>query len=208
MSGSKTLVLSSAKRSTSARYAAKLIASFLLANVRSLLGRRSSSPNCVPAALLSYAAQASKMQVCTIARARATIGGPMRESRTPCNAAAFHRTTTLSLALVWPSTPSGQIRTARVSKHRKYMGSLDADVDGRGILAAIGILPPAIVDHRICANHLFSLPIKSTRRAGYRVPLAVTPIDSLSPAYLKKTPFLSRPRSEKMFTEVVPGSET
>src|SRR6266446_1246461 len=80
----------------------------------------------------------------------------MRESRTPCNAAAFHRTTTLSLALVWPSTPSGQIRTARVSKHRKYMGRLDVNVDGRGILAAIGILPPAILDHRIYANHLFS----------------------------------------------------
>src|SRR5712691_8674486 len=137
MSGSKTLALSSAKRSTSARYAAKLIASFLLANVRSLLGRRSSSPNCVPAALLSYAAQASKMQVCTIARARATIGGPMRESRTPCNAAAFHRTTTLSLPLDCPSTPAGQRRMATISKYRKYKGSLDVEADGRGILAAI-----------------------------------------------------------------------
>src|SRR5713101_55635 len=85
----------------------------------------------------------------------------MRESRTPCNAAAFHRTTTLSLALVWPSTPSGQIRTARVSKHRKYMGRLDVNVDGRGILATIGILPPAILDHRIYANHLFSPRIDS-----------------------------------------------
>src|SRR5216684_8360474 len=140
MSGSKTLALSSAKRSTSARYAAKLIASFLLANVRSLLGRRSSSPNCVPAALLSYAAQASKMQVCTIARARATIGGPMRESRTPCNAAASHSTTTLSLALDWPITPTGQIRTAIVSKYRKYVGSLNVDMYGRGILAAIEML--------------------------------------------------------------------
>src|SRR6266403_4678196 len=101
------------------------------------------------------------MQVCTTARARATIGGPMRESRTPCNAAAFHRTTTLSLALVWPSTPSGQIRTARVSKHRKYMGRLDVNVDGRDILAAIGMLPPAILDHQIYANYLFSPRIDS-----------------------------------------------
>jgi signal transduction histidine kinase len=46
------------------------------------------------------------------------------------------------------------------------------------------------------------------RTIGYRVPLAVTLIDLLSLAYLKKTPFRSRPRSEKMFTEVVPGSET
>src|SRR6266852_1586727 len=168
MSGSKTLALSSAKRSTSARYAAKLIASFLLANVRSLLGRRSSSPNCVPAALLSYAAQASKMQVCTIARARATIGGPMRESRTPCNAAAFHRTTTLSLALVWPSTPSGQIRTARVSKHRKYTGRLDVDVNGRDILAAIGMLPPAILDHQIYRITYSRRGLIAPRRAGYR----------------------------------------
>jgi signal transduction histidine kinase len=50
--------------------------------------------------------------------------------------------------------------------------------------------------------------LKAPRRAGYRVPLAVTLIDLLSLAYLKKTPFRSRPRSEKMFTEVVPGSET
>jgi hypothetical protein len=36
------------------------------------------------------------MQVWMIASARATIGGPSRESRTPCSAAAFHRSTTLS----------------------------------------------------------------------------------------------------------------
>src|SRR5216683_1457277 len=179
MSGSKTLALSSAKRSTSARYAAKLIASFLLDNVRSLLGRRSSPPNCVPTALLSYAAHASKMQVCTIAKARATIGGPMRESRTPCNAATFHCTTTLSLSLDWPNTPTGQIRTATVSKHRKYTGSLDVDVNGRGILAAIGTPPPTIVDHRIYSNHPFSLRIDSAtasrtsvlaRRESYLAP--------------------------------------
>src|SRR5215475_6157616 len=36
------------------------------------------------------------MQVCTMASARATIGGPRRESRTPSRAAAFQLTTTLS----------------------------------------------------------------------------------------------------------------
>ncbi len=41
------------------------------------------------------------------------------------------------------------------------MERLDVNVDGRGILAAIGILPPAIVNHRIYANHLFSLRIDS-----------------------------------------------
>src|SRR5713226_10440871 len=34
------------------------------------------------------------MQLWTINRARATIGGPSLESRTPCNAALFHWTTT------------------------------------------------------------------------------------------------------------------
>src|SRR5438445_3418769 len=122
------------------------MASFLLANVRSVLGRRRSSPNCVPSAFLSYAAQASNMQVCAIARARATIGGPMRESRTPCNAAASHRTTTLSLTLDWPITPGGQITTATASKHRKYIGSLNVGMDGRAILAAIGTLLGLLVD--------------------------------------------------------------
>src|SRR5713226_3867101 len=176
MSGSKTLALSSAKRSTSARYAAKLIASFLLANVRSLLGRRSSSPNCVPAALLSYAAQASKMQVCTIARARATIGGPMRESRTPCNAATFHRTTTLSVPLDWPSAPVGQVKTAKANKHQEYKGNLHVDVDGAGILAVIGTLPPAIVGTRIHANPVLAAVRESQGEQDRRSSLAVKSI--------------------------------
>src|SRR2546421_5032826 len=37
------------------------------------------------------------MQVWAIARARATIGGPSLESRTPCRNAAFHVIATLSL---------------------------------------------------------------------------------------------------------------
>src|SRR6266550_64629 len=93
------------------------------------------------------------MQVCTIARALATIGGPMRESRTPCNAAAFHRTTTVSLALDWPRAPVGQIRIAKASKHQKYTRRLHVDADGTGILATIGTLPPAIVGARIYANY-------------------------------------------------------
>src|SRR5229473_5254371 len=134
MSGSKTLALSSAKRSTSARYAAKLIASFLLANVRSLLGWRSFSPNCVPTALLSYATHASKMQVCTIARARATIGGPMRESRTPCNAATFHCTTTVSLAAALPAVVIWNIRIPIASRNQKRATLADegkfSDIEG------------------------------------------------------------------------------
>src|SRR5258708_20422736 len=79
----------------------------------------------------------------------------MRESRTPCNAATFHCTTTLSLSLDWPNTPTGQIRTATVSRHRKYTRSLALDVNGRAIPTAIGILPPAILAHRIYPHHLF-----------------------------------------------------
>ena len=84
------MALSQAKSSTAARYAAKLIASLLLACVR-IAGRvRRPPPNCVPVAFRSYAAQASYMQVWTIANARATMGGPRVPSRTPCNAAWFH----------------------------------------------------------------------------------------------------------------------
>src|SRR5713226_1699561 len=119
------------------------------------------------------------MQVCTIARARATIGGPMRESRTPCNAATFHCTTTLSLALAWPIAPIGQIRTATISKDRKNKGSLDVDVDGRRMLAAIVILPPAIVGTRIHANYYTSCSLTAPRRAGYRLRLAAEVILSV-----------------------------
>src|SRR3989442_12265419 len=110
------------------------------------------------------------MQVCTTARARATIGGPMRESRTPCNAAAFHRTTRVSLVLDWPNTATGQIRAATVSKNRRYKGRLHFDVDDTGILAAIETLPPAIVEHRIYANHLFSVRIDTATASRGPVP--------------------------------------
>ena len=44
----------------------------------------------------SYAAHASYMQVCTMASARATIGGPSVERRTASSATLFHSSTTFS----------------------------------------------------------------------------------------------------------------
>src|SRR5258708_34538211 len=102
------------------------------------------------------------MQVCPIARAPSTIGGPMRESRTPCNAATFHCTTTLSLALAWPITPIGQIRAATISKDRKNKGSLDVDVNDANILAAIETLPPAIVDPRSNGTRIYTPTLAAT----------------------------------------------
>src|SRR5216683_5625274 len=116
------------------------------------------------------------MQVCAIARARATIGGPMRESRTPCNAATFHCSTTLSLALAWPITPTGQIRTTTIIKDRNNKGSLDADVEDRCVLGAIGRFPPAVVDDLIDTNHLLSQRIDSATASRASVSLAVTVI--------------------------------
>src|SRR5262249_7665550 len=52
----------------------------------------------VPIATLSYAAQASYMHVCAIARARATIGGPSVLSRTSANAVAFQSLTMVARA--------------------------------------------------------------------------------------------------------------
>src|SRR2546425_5526945 len=87
------------KRSTNAWLAAKLTASFLLASVRSTAGRRNDPPRRVPTAWSSYAAQASYIAVCTMARARATIGGPGFVTRIACSAALSHCSTTLSEAL-------------------------------------------------------------------------------------------------------------
>jgi hypothetical protein len=78
----------------SARYAAKLIASDLLFAVRSAGGRRRESPSSVRTAFRSYAAHASNMHVCAMDKARAIIGGPIVDSRVPCNRASFHWTTT------------------------------------------------------------------------------------------------------------------
>jgi len=70
------------------------------------------------------------------------------------------------------------------------MESFDVDVDGRGMLAAIEILTPAILKPGICANRLFSLGNESTtasrvsssaRRDAYRFALARLPKeDSIS----------------------------
>src|ERR1700731_1968643 len=62
----------------------------LFGSVRSGVGLRKAPARPVPTARPSYADHASYMQVWTIARARATIGAPSLESRTPCNAALFH----------------------------------------------------------------------------------------------------------------------
>src|SRR2546423_7504755 len=51
------------------------------------------------------------MHVWTIASARDTIGGPSFESRTPCNAALFHWSTTLSEAET--SAATGTVWSAR-----------------------------------------------------------------------------------------------
>src|SRR2546422_579801 len=72
------------------------MASFLLASVRSTAGRRNDPPRRVPTARSSYAAQASYIAVCTMARARATIGGPSFATRIAWSAALSHRIATLS----------------------------------------------------------------------------------------------------------------
>jgi len=46
------------------------------------------------------------MQVCPIASARAIIGGPSFEPRTPARNASFHETTMLSPGLVDPARPA------------------------------------------------------------------------------------------------------
>src|SRR5262245_45933038 len=72
----------------------------LFSSVRSRGGRRRiPSVSVVPTATASYAAHASYMHVCAIARARATIGGPLRNDRlkrTSARAAAFQSLTTVA----------------------------------------------------------------------------------------------------------------
>src|SRR5439155_9542203 len=73
----------------------------LLASVRSACGLRRVPPRTVPTATGSYAAHASYIQVCAIASARATIGGPLRRAllrRTSANAALFQSLTTVAEA--------------------------------------------------------------------------------------------------------------
>src|SRR5262249_36176976 len=82
------------------RYAAKLIAFALFSSVRWPGGRRRlPSVSVVATATASYAAHASYMHVCAIARARATIGGPLRNDRlkrTSGRAAAFQSLPTVA----------------------------------------------------------------------------------------------------------------
>src|SRR5439155_571594 len=59
-------------------------------------GRRNDPPRRVPTAWSSYAAQPSYIAVCTMARARAAIGGPGFATRIAWSAALSHRIATLS----------------------------------------------------------------------------------------------------------------
>src|SRR5260370_16489473 len=74
------------------------------------------------------------MQVCTIARARATIGGQMRESRALCKAATFHWTTTLSLAAALPAVVIWNTRIPIASRNQKPATLADegkfSDIEG------------------------------------------------------------------------------
>src|SRR5258708_29228687 len=73
----------------------------LLTSVRSAGGLRRLPPRTVPTATGSYAAHASNMQVCAIASARATIGGPLRRAllrRTSASAALVHSLTAVAEA--------------------------------------------------------------------------------------------------------------
>src|SRR5262249_11974665 len=78
----------------------KLIAFALFSSVRSSGGRRRPPwVSVVPTAISPYAAHASYTHVCAIARARATIGGPLRNDRlkrTSARAAAFQSLTTVA----------------------------------------------------------------------------------------------------------------
>src|SRR5437773_9500260 len=77
-------------RSTSTRYAAKLVAFSLFAAVRSTSGRRKLLPSRVPFATGSYAAQASNIAVWVMANARAAIGGALFVLRIASSVASFH----------------------------------------------------------------------------------------------------------------------
>src|SRR6267378_3719669 len=87
----------------------------LLASVRSAGGLRRLPPRTVPTATGSYAAHASYMQVCAIASARATIGGPLRRAllrRTSASAALFQSLTAVAEAALASSTPATNVAAA------------------------------------------------------------------------------------------------
>src|SRR5437773_12090296 len=79
------------------------------------------------------------MQVWAIARARATIGGPSFESRTPCRNAAFHVIATLSLVRADTARtteaaagPRGQRRTVPATPTAARNCGRDTAVDAVG----------------------------------------------------------------------------
>src|SRR6266567_5979362 len=68
------------------------------------------------------------MQLWTIKSARATIGGPILESRTPCKAASFHWTTTFGDCANAGIAPARMIANARTRSlrelSRRVLGSV------------------------------------------------------------------------------------
>src|SRR6266403_1056301 len=66
------------------------------------------------------------MHVCTIASPRATMGGPSFESRTPCNAALFHRMTTLGVSSCGQASighRTTEVTVIRAKRETRNMGS-------------------------------------------------------------------------------------
>src|SRR5215510_7672195 len=94
----------------------------LFSAVPSSGGRRRLPPvSVVPTAISSYAAHASYMHVCVIARARATIGGPLRSDRlkrTSARAAAFQSLTTVACEEVAHRTTVTSVARAITSGNR------------------------------------------------------------------------------------------
>src|SRR5215467_2339596 len=134
------------------RCAAKLIALALFWSVRSSIGRRRLPPvSVVPTATASYAAQASYMHVCAIARARATIGGPLRNDRlkrTSARAVAFQSLTTVAREEVAHSRIVASVARAIMRGNRTGPSNRAWDRYGPGYPAryarAIGLWSSAI----------------------------------------------------------------
>src|SRR5260221_14402107 len=74
------------------------------------------------------------MQTCKNPRTVATIGRPMRDSRTPCNAATFHGTASLSLAVALPAVVIWNTRIPIASRSQKRATLADegkfSDIEG------------------------------------------------------------------------------
>src|SRR5712691_3907831 len=131
------------------------MASFLLASVRSTAGRRNDPPRRVPTAWSSYAVQASYIAVCTMARARATIGGPGFATRIACSAALSHCSTTLSEALAswFAATAAWRFPGAVTSRLHPAMPSAAPVASTRNRLRAWRIPPRCLPDGDATTHH-------------------------------------------------------